>query len=153
MPPKDRTDAELWAALEALRDDPLDPAMPREVVDQALRGGGVDPDALRKKGAELVAKLREEHRLSWQTEARRRRDAMDRRATRAIVPPGMPRDEVLERLNDLRGNPKFGAPIMTAFRKRKLEESSDEDLRMLLEDIEELRALETADEGNDEEDK
>jgi hypothetical protein len=151
MPPKDRTDAELWAALEALGDDPLDPAMPRELLDQTLRGGGVDPDALRKRGAELVAKLREEHRLSWQAEARRRRDAMGHRATKMTVPPGTPRAEMLGRLNDLRSNPKFGAPVMTAFHKRKPEESSDEDLRMLLEDIEELRALQT--DGDSDEDK
>lgn len=151
MSPKDRTDRELWAALEALGDDPLDPAIPREVLDRTVRSAGVDPDTLRTRGAELVSNLQEEHRLAWQAEARRRRDAMGHRATKMTVSPGTPRVEVLRRLNDLRLNPKFGAPVTTAFHKRKPEESSDEDLRMLLEDIEELRALQT--DGDGDEDK
>ncbi len=149
MSPKDRTDAELWEALKALADDPLDPSVPRDVLDRALRDAGVDPDAVSARGAEFVSKLQEEHRLAWQQEARRRRDAMRQLATKVTIPPGMPRDEMLRRLNDLRRNAKFGPPITTAFHKRKPEESSDEDLRMLLEDVEELRALQTNDGDKD----
>jgi hypothetical protein len=153
MSPKDRTDAELWQALEALGDDPLDAAVSREVLDGALRNAGVDPQALRTRGAEFVSKLREQHRLAWQDQARRRRDSMRQRTTKVVVPPGTPRSEILGRLDDLRRNPKYGAPIMTAFHKRKPEESSDDDLRMLLEDVEELRALQVGeDDGNGNED-
>ena len=76
---------------------------------------------------------------------------MAQRSKKVSIPTGMPRTEVLSRLNDLRRNPKFGAPIMTAFHKRKPEESSDEDLRMLLEDIEELRALQEPNKGDKDE--
>jgi hypothetical protein len=150
MSRKERTEAELWKALEALGDDPLDPSVPRETLDRALRDAGVDPEAVRARGAALVSKLKEEHRLAWQEEARRRRDAMTLRAKKVVVPSDTPREEVLRRLNDLRRNPKFGAPILTAFHKRKPEESSDEDLRRLLEDVEELRALQASEDDKDE---
>ena len=49
---------------------------------------------------------------------------------------------MLRRLNELRSNPSLGAPILTAFRNRKAQGvRGDEDLRMLLEDIEEPAAL------------
>lgn len=124
----------------------------RELVDRAVREGGADPEAVRARGTVFVAQLKEQQRLAWQDEARRRRDAMRERASKVAVPPGMTRDQMLRRLNELRGNPRFGAPILTAFRKRKPEESSDEDLRALLEDIEGLRALQDDDHGDDDDD-
>ena len=56
MSPKDRSEAELWKALEALGDDPLDPSMPREVApDDAVRSAGVDPDKLKTARGRVCA--------------------------------------------------------------------------------------------------
>jgi hypothetical protein len=49
------TDAELWAALEALGDDLLDPTFPEELVDEELRALGLDPEALAERASSHAA--------------------------------------------------------------------------------------------------
>ena len=145
--PKERTEAELWKALQEI-DDPLDAQVPSASVDAQLRAAGVDPDALGKEGASLAAKLQESHRLSWQKAAVRKKDAFEGLGQFKVDLAGMSQPEVLERLNALRSDPRFGPQIMTAFRKRKPEESTLDELKALLEDVEALRSL-----GPDDEDK
>jgi len=141
MKPKDRTDQELWQALEKL-DDPLDPRTPSASIDASLREGGIDPEALADEGARLVAALKKKAaRPAWQEAAQRKKEAFAR-LTRPIGEAiAESRDAILARLNALRTDPRFGTQIATAFHKRKPEESSDEELRALLEDMEDLRVL------------
>lgn len=143
MPTKGKTDKELWLALEGLDDDLLDPNMPDAMVEEELRQLGIDPDALARRTLDTVARAKEEERLSWQARARERRGVLEGRMEKTTVPETMDRGAMLARLNELRSsNSRIGSAIMVAARKRKPEQSSDEELRGLLEDMEALRAIE-----------
>jgi hypothetical protein len=53
----------------------------------------------------------------------------------------LPREELLARIHAARADARFSAPVVTAFRKRREEEATDEELRAVLEEIEVLRRL------------
>lgn len=143
MPTKGKTDKELWQALEGLDDDLLDPRMPDAMVEEELRQLGIDPNALARRTLDTVARTKKEERLSWQTRARERRGILEGRTAKTTVPETMDRGAMLARLNELRSsNSRIGSAITVAARKRKPEQSSDEELRALLEDMETLRAIE-----------
>lgn len=145
MATKGKTDKELWMALEDLDDDLLDFDLPEALVDEELKAMGVDPSALAKRGSEFVAKATEDERLSWQARAQVRRAQLHARASKAAtrVPAGMNRKAMLARLEELRAtDPNLGTAIKMAARKRKPEESTDDELRALLEEMEALRAIE-----------
>lgn len=146
MAGKDMTENELWAALQRLDDDLLDPKLPDAAIDSELRAMGVDPAALASRGIAFVAKVKEEERLSWQTQAKDLRDHLARRASRAVVPDDMDRQAVLQRLEELRSqDSNVGTAIKMAARKRKPEESTVEELRALLAEMEALRSIESDD--------
>lgn len=144
MVTKGKTDKELWRSLEELDDDLLDFDLPEAVVDEQLTAIGVDPSALAIRGGAFVAKTKEDERLSWQQRAQDRRVELQARASSAArVPADMDRPAVLARLEELRTlDPNLGTAIRMAARKRKPEESTDEELRALLEEMEALRAIE-----------
>lgn len=139
------SDEKLWRALVGLDDDLLDPALPEAIVDEELRAMGVDPARLAKRGSAFVAKAKEAERLSWQTHARDRRTKLQERAAKAAASASTDLDRmgILARLNDLRdADPNVGTAIRMAARKRKPEESTDDELRALLAEMEALRAIE-----------
>lgn len=143
MPQKTKTDGELWKALTDLDDDLLDPNYPEAAVDDELRELGVEPIALAKRGADFVSNLLEQERLSWQTRARERGDRMGALASHVVAAVELGRSAILQRLDELRSSGSTsGYAVAAAFRKRKPEESSDDELRALLEDMEALRAIE-----------
>lgn len=143
MSPKAKTDTELWCALEGLDDDLLDPALPTDIVADELRKLGLDPVALAKMGSGVVAQLQEQERLSWRAKALEKRARLEGRGARVTVPAGMSKAAMLARLEELRSShPRMGTAVVAAFRKRKPEESTDEELRGLLEDMELLRSIE-----------
>lgn len=126
----------------ALAEDLLDPSTPVDVVEQYLRDAGGNPDKIRTEGVALVHELLEQRRLAWQRKARQR---IARRAPlleRVAQLSAMTKEQLVDRLRDLRGDPQLGAPVAAAFRKRQPEESTPEELRSLLEEIETLRAIE-----------
>jgi hypothetical protein len=138
-----KTDKELWQALDRLDDDLLAPDLPEAILDEELRAMKVDPAALAKRGIDFVAKLKEEERLTWQVRARERLARLEASASKVIVPPDLDKDAVIARLEQLRAtDPKIGTAIKMAARKRKPEESSVEELRALLEEMEALRSIE-----------
>jgi hypothetical protein len=148
MATKGKTDSELWAALEGLDDDLLDVGVSEQAIDDQLKSLGVDPSALGRRGAEFVTQAKDQERLAWQGEARARQAELRRRASgfKTEVPRGMTREAVLARLEELRtATPELGTAIRMAARKRKPEESSDDELRTLLEEMEALRAIEKED--------
>lgn len=146
MPQKPKTDGEIWQSLTDLDDDLLDPHFPEGAVDDELRELGIDPVALAKRGAEVAATLREQERLSWQTRARERGARMGAIAAGVVAAVERSRSEILKRLDELRSaNSSSGHAVAAAFRKRRPEESSDDELRALLEDMEALRAIEDKD--------
>lgn len=141
-----KTERELWSALEGLDDDLLDLNLPDAVVDEELKALGIDPAVLARRGREFVAKAKEEERLSWQKHAQVRLTQLQARASKGgggrLV--AMDRKAILARLDELRANdPNVGTAIKVAARKRKPEESTDEELRALLDEMETLRALES----------
>jgi len=141
-----KSDKDLWLALEGLENDLLDPDMPAEQVASQLRQLGLDPDKLAATGRAVGADLAERERLAWREKAQRRRDELRRSAATAKVPPDMDREAMIARLDELRAvDLEVGTAIRAAARKRRAEESSDEDLRSLLEDMEALRAIEKID--------
>lgn len=143
MASKGATDNELWRALASLDDDLLDPNLPETAVDANLAALGVDAEGLAKRGLAFITTLHEEQRLSWQVSAKKRQTEMERRAARVDVSPEMDRASLLSRIEELRAtDPQVGTAIQMAARKRKPEESTDEELRVLLQEMETLRALE-----------
>ncbi len=145
MATKGKTEKELWQALEGLDADLLDPELPESAVDDELKALGVDPLALAKRASEFVAVVKEEERLSWQERAQQSRARLEALAagSKANVPSDMGRQAMLLRLDELRKtDPNVGTAIKMAARKRKPEESTDDELRALLEEMEALRAIE-----------
>ena len=149
MATKGKTERELWKALPGLDDDLLDPALPESGVDAELRALGIDPVALAKRGSRFVAQVKEGERLSWQARARDERGRLQNLAAKSTtrVLPNTSRKEILARLEALRTtDANVGPAIKMAARKRKPEESTDEELRALLEEMEALRSIEDNDE-------
>jgi hypothetical protein len=143
---KKRTDEELLEAIDqAAADDDLAEiaALTSEQVDATIRAQGGDPEAIGARGAQLARELLERRkRLAWQGEARRGLEAAQAKMAQAPRTPKLPRPELLARLAAAQKDARFSAPIAAAFRKRTAQESSDEELRRLLDEIEMLRMLE-----------
>jgi hypothetical protein len=123
---------------EALAADILDPAAPLGAIERFLRDEGADPEQLRREARSLVRDALEKRRLAWQERARRRIERRAAALERVSQLPEMPKEELLRRLGELRHDGR----VAHAFRKRKPEESSLDELRALLEEVELLLALE-----------
>jgi len=120
-----------------------------EVAAEIRRGGG-DPDAIGERGASHVKKLQAQKaeakakRDAWQAEARKKLDA----SRAALAGPGikktrgLSREELVQRIEEKRKDPRLEAPFAVAFRKRTLDESSDAELEVMLDAIEALELLE-----------
>ena len=143
-----KTDKELWEELQHLDDMFLDPDVPEDIIDVELRAEGIDPQALAKRGLQFIAKLKEEERLAWRTQAEERRQRMEAVAAKLQLPRNIDDKKVQLRLDELRRtDPTVGTAIKMAAHKRKAEESSADDKRTLLEDAEILRAIEEEERG------
>jgi hypothetical protein len=143
---KKRTDEELLAAIEqAEADDDLAElaAMSPAELDASIRADGGDPEAIRARGLRLVEELMERReRLAWQAKARGDMQSAFAKMAGAPKTPKLPRRELLDRIEAARSDGRFQAPLAAAFRKRTAEESTDDELRRLLDEIEMLRMLE-----------
>ncbi len=137
------TPAQVWERIEKqTREDEIERFLaktPAE-VDAGLREAGLDPVAVRAEGAALGEKLRADRdRLAWQIEAA---EGLAREQARADARPpkyaDLPRAELLARITVARNNPRFAQPAAVMFRNRKTEEASEDELRAMLEEIEDL---------------
>ena len=162
--PSSRNDkkALLEKVLALEEDDLLDPELPEEVLDEALRRDGIDPDALAERSRAFVEQLKQRFpsseatqlkelpsrtRPAWQRAASSRRRELE---ARAATVDGMLDDELaslsraqlLAEVSALRSDPHLRA----AFRKRKPEASDDEELRLMIRMARKLRALANPDE-------
>jgi hypothetical protein len=144
------SDDELFNALLDLGDDVLDPAIPDDQLDEMVRAEGGDPDEIAKEALGTVATERERQRLAWQVRARENRARLERKVTKGRVGRGaMSTEELLAEIEALKTDPKLAQPIALAARKRRPGEEPDADeLRMLLADLDEVRAM-TKDDGGD----
>jgi len=140
-----RTDLELLAAImQAEADDDLAEiaAMSRAELDASIREGGGDPEGIRARGARLAQELGERRRrLAWQATARGDLESALAKMAGAPKTPKLPRRELLDRIAAARSDGRFEAPIAAAFRKRTAEETTDDELRRLLDEIEMLRRM------------
>jgi len=143
MTKRTRTPEETWDAIRRQAEsDEIDRflKMTRAEVDASLRAQGHDPAAVRAEGGAFVKKLRaDQDRLAWQKEAVE--GLAKEQARLAARPPkyaGLPRRELLERVTAARANPRFAQPVAVLFRNRKAEETSEEELRAILEEIDAL---------------
>ena len=141
---KPRSDGKTWEALQGLDDDLLDPAMPEELVEAELRAVGIESASLADAAKRLAAVAEEAGRLAWKARAAKRRAELTARLPATTGKVALTRAEMLERLAALRAasGDTGGGAIRLAARKRKAEESTDEELWALLQEMEALRALE-----------
>lgn len=138
---KPKSQAELLESLHGLDDDLLDPDLPEALVDAELVSRGVDPAALATR---VLGRVHAGHEAApaWQKEARQKLVALEARAAAVRPVVALDRTAILARLEELRGlDAELGASIRLAARKRKPEESTDDELRLLLEEMERLHAL------------
>ena len=143
---KKRSPVDLLRAIDqAGADDDLAAidAMTPDELDAKIRAGGGDPDAIGARGAKLAEQLlARRKRLRWQAKARAEMKSALAKMKEAPRTPVLPREELLAKIEAARTDGRFRAPIAAAFRKRTAEESTDEELRGLLDEIEMLRKLE-----------
>lgn len=136
----------IWArmAVEKNNDDMEEILrMTPEEIDAELRARCGDPAAIRARG-EALAKELEAARgpAEWKYDVRKKVEAVraaDADVAARRVP--MARAEIVKRLAAARQSPRFAAPVAALFRERKEEESTDEELQRLLEEIELLMKL------------
>jgi len=118
-------------------------AMAPADLDASIRASGGDPDAIGARGARLAEELlARRKRLRWQAKAHGDMASALAKMNEAPRTPKLPRGELLARVEAARDDARFRAPIAAAFRKRTADESTDEELRGLLDEIEMLRKLE-----------
>jgi hypothetical protein len=136
-----RTDAETWDAIQAEMELDRIKSLTPEEVNAEIRAAGGDPEAIGQRGAELAKKLLAERGMDWKARAAARRAETEKRAGAMPSFAAMPRTELLARIAAARSDKRFSAPVVAAFRKRREEEASDDELRALLEEIELLRRM------------
>ena len=118
-------------------------AMSPGELDAKIRAEGGDPVAIGERGARLAEELlARRKRLRWQAKAHGEMGRALAKMKEAPKTPKLPRAELLARIEAARTDLRFRAPVAAAFRKRTAEESSDEELARLLDEIEMLRKLE-----------
>jgi hypothetical protein len=116
-------------------------------VDAEIRGAGGDPEGIASRAEAFVAKLKEKRRAEWEASARDKLDAarsvLSKREARPGVAKtrGLTRQELIERIEAARNDPRYTQKIAVAFRDRKLDESTDEQLEAMLDSIEDLVRL------------
>jgi hypothetical protein len=142
---KKRSPEELLRAIaEAELDDDIAEieAMTPAELDAKIRAEGGDPVAIGERGARLAEELlARRKRLQWQAKARGDMEAALAKMEAVPKTPKLPRGELIDRIEAARHDARLRAPIAAAFRKRTAEESTDDELRRLLDEIEMLRAL------------
>ena len=118
-------------------------ALSDDEVAAEVRELGGDPDAIGKRGADFVK--REMDRLEalrvFQEKTAARLAAALAAAEKAPKTPALPRKELLALIDRAMKNPRFAQPMAMAFKKRKREEASDEELRTFLDRIAEIEAI------------
>lgn len=125
-------------ASDVLRTD----ATTDEDVDRELREAGGDPTAIGTRGLALAEKLLEVRRLAWQDAARRKLAAHEQAGRSAKARPARTRPELLAAINTRReAFERRGMSVSAAFRKRKPEDSTDEELAEFLDELEMLDDL------------
>jgi hypothetical protein len=136
-----RDAATLWRAIQeqAIDDDVQEIlAMSDEELDRYISENGGDPAAIRAAGAANAKELMERReRLAWHADAHAEQERFRERAAAAKTRTPLPRPELLRRMAAIKTDPRFAhAPVAAFFRKKTAEESTDEELQAILDQIE-----------------
>lgn len=135
-----------WLDIEASLDgDILTDAYSDEEVDALIRAKGRDPVVVGQRGAALAQQLIDAQRLSWMKEARKKQEEVRAIVGGARQARNRSRMEMMDFLAAARADSQLGGRIEGFWRKRRPEESSDEELGELVAEIEALRRLVDAD--------
>lgn len=128
------------AFLDALRRALVEagPETPEE-ADAILLEAGLEPADIGRRMQSLSEQLLAQTRLSWQAAARHRLEEMRRRVADVRVPKNLTREGLLLRLEEAAQHRSLS--VQAVFRKRKREDSSIEELRELVEEVEKARLL------------
>ena len=144
MTTEKRSTEEGWLALErSLDEDLLRPdAYSDEEISAHIKALGGDPVTIGQRGAELAQRLLDSRRLAWMPAARKQREFMEQ-ITRARTSRAQRRSrpELEEALVAARADSELYPRIEGFWRKRRPEESTDEELAELVEEIESLKLL------------
>lgn len=141
MPTDDDKLRELEEALAA------DYAMnaPLEELEADLARRGIDPARIAARARELAVSKSAGAEPDWRTRAREKLAAARAKIRRVAGDYAeLTREQLLGRLEQLRVHPSLSSPVVTAFRKRDPAESSDDELRAMLADMESLVAIAAA---------
>jgi len=144
--PKKRTPSELLDAIHDMHlDDELEriAALSDDEVAGEIRELGGDPDAIGQRGADFVKAqmARIKARTEFDEKAAARISTALGAADKAPKTPALPRKELLAMIDRAMKQPRFAQPIAMAFKKRKREAASDEELRTLLDRIAQIEAI------------
>jgi hypothetical protein len=120
-------------------------AMSPAELDASIRAEGGDPEAIGARGARLAEELLG-RRKGLRSQAKAHGDVASALAKMKEAPrtPILPRADLLARIEAARSDARLRTPIAAAFRKRTAEESTDDELRGLLDEIEMLRKRDEA---------
>ena len=115
---------------------------PLEEIESDLAKRGIDPARIAARARELAVSRAASKEPDWRARAREKLDAARAKIRRVAGDYAkLTRDQLLERLEELRVHPSLRSPVVAAFRKRDPEESSDEELREMLADMDSLVAI------------
>jgi len=143
---KHKTDRQVWAELRA--DAELDRIkhLSTAELEAEVRADGGDPEAIRRRGAALAAKLLPEREVDWKSRARSRLEELKKKVGEWPSFAGLSRSELLARLRAMESDPGASGLVL-AFRKRSGDEPTDDELRAILDEIAVVRRLEEKDGG------
>ena len=134
---------------ESLASDVLGDTVSSAEVDLELRVAGGDPAAIGAQGVALAQRLLEKRRLAWQETARKTIETHERGRQATPIRPLRSRQELLDEIAARRvAFEQRGLSVVTAFRKRKPEEASDEELAEFLDELEMLDAADGDDDSS-----
>jgi len=112
----------------------------REELEEELARMGIDAETVASRARQIAdERTGSADAASWRTRAREKLAAAREKVRRTVGRyADMTRDELLARIDDLKNHPSLTQPVTAAFRKRSPAESTDDELRAILADMEAL---------------
>jgi hypothetical protein len=135
----------LWRALreQEMKDDMHDlSSMSDAELDAYIDANGGDAKAIGEGGEAFVKELfARREKNAWHGDMAEKLERVEGHRA-ATAKERLPREELLRRLDAARNDPRFSAPVAALFHDKKTEESTDEELHAMLDQIALLAKLE-----------
>lgn len=121
-----------------------------EDIDGMLRAMGADPSEIGSRGINHAQEMMDAQRLGWREVAAKRMERMKQAVARPMRNLSELTRDVLITLIQAAGEDRSTRdPVHAYFRKKRPEESTDEELRSILKQVEKLKSLSDLDLNND----